>query len=390
MTSTAAPHTSHRTTARIASIDALRGLVMLLMLVDHTREYFYLHAQVGDPMGANVSPGLFATRLCAHICAPVFIALTGLSAWLYGQKHGVAGARAFLFKRGLFLVALEITLVNFAWTFDLTPETYFLQVIWVIGLSMIALAGLIGLSRPALFLVAGLIVLGHNLLDGIHLAAGEPGHILWTVLHDRGRIALDFLPWSATARTSYPLLPWIGAIALGWCAGPWFAKQTDIAARQRRLWLAAGVMFAVFVVLRTINGYGEPVPRWHTDSALMNTLSFFNLTKYPPSADFILCYLSIGTALLAALYHMRPRGLTVLAWFGSAPLFFYLLHLYLLHGANRLAGLFFEPAHGALVSVDHWAWLWLIAAGVALATAPACRRFGALKQRSDWAWLKYL
>ena len=390
MTSAAALNVTAPSRARIASIDALRGLVMLLMLVDHTREYFYLHAQVGDPMGADVSPGLFATRLCAHVCAPVFIALTGLSAWLYGQKHGVAGARQFLLKRGLFLVVLEITLVNLAWTFDLTPETYFLQVIWVIGLSMMALAALIGLSRPAVFLVAALIVLGHNLLDVIHVDPGEPGYIAWTVLHERGRIALEFLPWPASARTSYPLLPWIGVIALGWRAGPWFARSVDTTTRQRNLWLAAGVMLAGFVVLRTINGYGEPVARWHVEGVLMNLLSFFNLTKYPPSADFILCYLGIGTALLAGLRYMPQRGLTVLAWFGGAPLFFYLLHLYLLHGINRLAGLFFEPVHGALVSVDHWAWLWLIAAGVALATAPACRAFGALKRRSDRAWLKYL
>lgn len=376
--------------SRIASIDALRGLVMLLMLVDHTREYFYLHAQVSDPMSMDTTPGLFATRLSAHVCAPVFIALTGLAAWLYGQKHGPGAARGFLFKRGLFLVVLEVTLVNFAWTFDLTPETYFLQVIWVIGLSMIALAGLIGLSRRLILLSGALLVLGHNLLDVIHIPADQIGTTVWTILHERGRIPLDFLPWQPSARTSYPLLPWIGVIALGWCAGPWFSNTARPEHRQRYLWGAAGTMFVIFIVLRTLNGYGEPVPRGSDTHGVMAVLSFFNLTKYPPSADFILCYLGIGTALLAGFKHLPRRALGVLTIFGSAPLFFYLVHLYLLHGANRLAGLFFEPAYGALVSVNHWAWLWLIAAAVALVTAPICRWFGQFKQRSDQAWVKYL
>lgn len=142
--------------SRIESIDALRGLVILLMLVDHTREFFFLHAQVSDPMDvATTSPALFVTRLAAHLCAPVFVALTGLAAFLYGDAKGNPNAASpSLFKRGLFLVALEWTVINFAWTFDLTPATVFLQVIWAIGLSMIALAALLHLPRAALITVA--------------------------------------------------------------------------------------------------------------------------------------------------------------------------------------------------------------------------------------------
>ena len=169
----------------IQSIDALRGLVMLLMLVDHAREFFFLHAQVSDPMDVNeVTPALYLSRLAAHLCAPVFVALTGLSAWLYGAQRSRADVSAFLFKRGLFLVVLELTLVSFAWTFALPPEKLYLQVIWVIGLSMIALAALVHLPRAVLVALGLAIVLGHNLVDPITVAPDEFGYIAWTILHE--------------------------------------------------------------------------------------------------------------------------------------------------------------------------------------------------------------
>ncbi|MEG8017751.1 DUF1624 domain-containing protein [Sphingomonas sp. LR55] len=227
---------------RIVSIDALRGLVMLVMLVDHTREFFYLHAQVSDPMTiATTPPGLFFSRLAAHVCAPVFVLLTGLAAWLYAEGRAPeqrrAAASSFLLKRGLFLVALEWTIVNFAWTFDPTPAIVYLQVIWAIGLSMIALAAIVHMPRRLVVVLGLAIVLGHNLLDPIAIAPGEQGHAIWAVLHDRG--LLD-LPFGGQARTSYPVLPWIGVIALGWSIGPWFAQAVDRVQRRSRL-LVAGV-----------------------------------------------------------------------------------------------------------------------------------------------------
>ncbi|WP_238580528.1 DUF1624 domain-containing protein, partial [Pseudomonas aeruginosa] len=211
--------------SRLHSIDALRGLVMLFMLLDHVRETFFLHRQVGDPMDvASTEPALFLSRTLAHLCAPVFVFLTGLSAFLYGEKHqGRRAVSAFLFKRGLFLVALELTLVNFAWTFQLPPTVIYLQVIWAIGLSMLALAALLWLPRPLLAALGVLLVAGHNLLDPLHFAPGSAWHLPWAVLHDRGWIeAGDAL----RLRTSYPLLPWIGVIALGYAAGNWFSGAT--------------------------------------------------------------------------------------------------------------------------------------------------------------------
>lgn len=375
------------TSARIASIDGLRGLVMLLMLVDHTREFFFLHAQVSDPMDvATTPPALFFTRLAAHLCAPIFVALTGIAAWLYAQPRGGApAASAFLAKRGLFLIALELTVVSFAWTFDPTPDRIFLQVIWAIGLSMLALAALVRLPRAAVAAIGLAILFGHNLLDPIHITAGEPGHALWAVLHDRGLIDL---PWGGDARTSYPLLPWIGVIALGYAVGPWFARGVDAAWRGRALVIAGATALALFAVLRTINLYGEPLPwSWQPD-ALGTAMSFLNLTKYPPSADFLLLTLGIGALLLAGMERVRQTPLRVLAVFGSAPLFFYILHLYALHVLNRVVGMV-TGADGLMSVPNVWA-LWLLAAAVAVPCWFACRRFAAFKRGSSAWWVRYL
>jgi len=373
--------------ARIISIDALRGLVILLMLLDHTREFFFLHAQVSDPMDvATTEPALFFTRLLAHLCAPVFVALTGVSAYLYGSaKNGPADASAFLFTRGLFLVALEWTVINFAWTFDLTPALVFLQVIWAIGLSMIALALLLRLPRAGLIGLGLIIVLGHNLLDPVNFTPDRWGYTAWTILHDRG--LLD-LPWGGQARTSYPLLPWIGVIALGYGIGPWFDAHVSPVTRRRRLMLLGGAALALFLLLRSINHYGEPLPWTAERDALHMAMSFLNLTKYPPSADFLLLTLGIG-AILLALFERLPRP--AIAWlvvFGSAPLFFYILHLYLLHGLNRLAGALMQQE--GLVSVPSVAAVWLLAAAVAFPCWFACRWFARHKRASNRWWMRYL
>jgi uncharacterized membrane protein len=386
---------------RIQAIDALRGVVILLMLVDHAREFFFLDHQVGDPMDvATTSPALFASRLAAHLCAPVFVLLTGLAAWLYGAGRGRAvergasqrsggdasAASAFLFKRGLILVVLEWSVVNFAWTFDPTPPTIFLQVIWAIGLSMIVLAALIHLPRRWLVVLALALMLGHNLLDRVTVPAGQPGHAWWAVLHQRDYVDL---PWGARARTSYPVLPWIGVIAFGYALGPWFARDADPVRRRRLLLVTATASIALFVILRSINGYGDPHPWAVGHDASHTVMSFLNVTKYPPSADFLLLTLGVGLALLALLELGGRRWSAILSVFGSAPLFFYLLHLYLLHAGNRLIGV--ATGHGdALVSVpDVWG-IWVIAAIVAVPCWFACRAFAAAKRQSGAWWMRYL
>lgn len=375
--------------ARIASIDALRGLVILLMLVDHSREFFFYHAQVSDPMDvAGIAPDLFFARLGAHLCAPIFVALTGIAACLYAEgKGGAPAASAFLFKRGLFLVLLELTAVSFAWSFDVTPPILFLQVIWVIGLSMIALAALVHLPRAALATIGLVIVFGHNLLDPIQFAPGEPGHIPWAILHDRGFIDL---PGGIRARTSYPLLPWIGVIALGYAAGPWFTRGVDSLWRRRRLVMLGAAMLTLFVVARTINLYGDPLPWNAQETPLRTVMSFLNVTKYPPSMDFLLLTLGVGTLLLALFEALPSRATGWLTVFGSVPLFFYLLHLYLLHLLNLAAQAVTGDFSGTYYGV---AQLWQVLAIAALVAVPcwfACRWFAAKKRASGAWWMRYL
>ena len=386
-TAVPAPPVVPSAAARISSIDALRGLVILLMLVDHAREFFFIHAQVSDPMSVTeTSPTLFFTRLLAHLCAPIFVALTGLSAWLYASKKGGASAASgFLFKRGLFLVGLELTVVSFAWTFSPLPQTIFLQVIWAIGLSMMALAALVHLPRPALIAVGVVIVLGHNLLDPVTIAEGQPGHAIWAILHDRGYIDL---PWGAQARTSYPLLPWIGVAALGYAIGPWFVAEATV--RRRRLIVLGLSMLALFAVLRGINVYGEPL-RWSVyPDPLHTVMSVFNLTKYPPSADFLLLTLGVGALLLAAFEVLWPRLIRLLAVYGGAPLFFYLIHLYGLHLAARACLALFGPNQGDVFGVPDVGWVWAIALLAAVPSWFACRWFAGVKRRSSQWWMKYL
>ncbi|MEB2516267.1 DUF1624 domain-containing protein [Pseudomonas sp. YuFO20] len=374
---------------RLMSIDALRGLVIIFMLLDHVRETFFLHRQVTDPMLIDsTEPTLFFSRTLAHLCAPVFVLLTGLSAFLYGEKHqGTHAVSTFLFKRGLFLVVLEFTLVNFAWTFQFPPTVIYLQVIWAIGVSMIALAALVWLPRPILCGLGLIIVGGHNLLDSLHFPVGSALHIPWAILHDRGWIEFSD---SLRLRTSYPVLPWIGVIALGYSIGPWFARPASTALRQRYLLLAGAGALIGFVLLRLANGYGEA--HWAVHESTTHTLmSFFNITKYPPSLLFLGLTLGIGLLLLLGFERAQQRKwISTLAVFGAAPMFFYLLHLYVLKVLYLVSVALFGLNHGDYFGFDGiWA-VWLTAVLLAAALYLPVRWFAALKaRRRDIGWLKY-
>ncbi|MHC1678541.1 DUF1624 domain-containing protein [Stenotrophomonas maltophilia] len=376
--------------ARLTSIDQLRGTVMLLMLLDHVRETFFLQHQVSDPMDVStVSPALFACRLLAHLCAPVFVLLTGLSAWLYGQRQADPrrATAAFLLKRGLFLVVLELTLVNFAWTFQLPPDTVYLQVIWAIGLSMVALAGLLWLPRAALLALAVLLVAGHNLLDGVRVAGDGVLPVLWKVLHQRDWIEAGAL----RLRTSYPVLPWIGVIALGYLMGPWFAADRMPAQRHRWLVWAGQAALGMFALLRFGNGYGDTPWQFQQD-ALRTWMSVFNVTKYPPSLQFLLLTLGVGLLWLRLFeWPAMARALRPLADIGAAPMFFYLLHLYLLKLLYLAALGFWGPTHGSLYALDSVAGLILVACALAVVLYPPTRAFARFKaRRRDLGWLRYL
>ncbi|MCD5979958.1 MULTISPECIES: DUF1624 domain-containing protein [Pseudomonas syringae group] len=373
---------------RLQSIDALRGLIILFMLLDHVRETFLLHLQVSDPMDVTTTPPeLFFSRTLAHLCAPLFIFLTGLSAYLYGERHGASEVSGFLFKRGLFLIALEVTLVNFAWTFQFPPTTVYLQVIWAIGLSMVALAILVKLPRPALAVIGVVIIAGHNLLDTLHFTQESAMYVPWAILHDRGWL----VPWDGLRlRTSYPLLPWIGVIALGYAAGPWFASGADARKRQNSLVLAGLGLLALFFLLRLVNGYGEK-PWSIGETTVQTVMSFFNITKYPPSLLFLSLTLGIGMLLLVWFEKAAGRAwFKPLLVFGAAPMFFYLLHLYVLKILYLIAVAIWGTNKGNYFGFDSVGAVWLCSVLLAVGLFPAVKAFASFKaRRKDIAWLKY-
>ena len=386
--------TSLAARARLDSIDLLRGLVMVLMVLDHTRDFF---ATGGfNPRDVN-DPALFLTRWVTHFCAPVFVFLAGISAFLYGVcGRTMREVSRFLFTRGLWLVLLELTIVRFAWTFSVFPHLVLLQVIWAIGMSMVVLSALIYLPRWAIGTIGIGMIAGHNLLDGIQAEQlGELGW-LWNVLHQP---ALLHPTTDVAVFALYPLIPWIGVMAAGYALGSLMLLEP--ASRRRRLVrLGVGVTLG-FVLLRASNLYGDPAPWVLHDEISATVLSFVNTEKYPPSALYLA--MTLGPALIAMAAFDSAKGKLVRFFviFGRVPLFYYVAHLLLLH---TMALAFAAAVH------DDVAWLfgglpieakpdgyglglpgvylvWMIA--VAVLYQP-CRWFDEVKRRRSEAWLSYL
>jgi len=375
--------------ARLVSIDVLRGFVIVLMALDHVRDYF-TNAHF-DALDLTQTTGpLFLTRWITHFCAPTFIFLAGISARLTGARMTPAELSRFLFTRGLWMVVLEITVVNFAWCFNLHYQAgLFLQVIWAIGVSMIVLAALIHLPVRAIAVIGIVVIFGHNLLDGVAPGSFGAWAPLWSVLHVRGPVPFGII--------SYPLIPWFAVMALGYAVGSVFRLEPQ--RRQRRLVQAGLAALALFVVLRSINVYGDPI-QWSAQDTWFHTLlSFVNFGKYPPSLDYLLVTLGGASLLLAVFESARGQLATALRTFGRVPLFFYVLHIMLAHLAAGLIAI--AMGFGTTVLTNpfplmpkNWGFdlplVYLAWAGVLIALYPACKWYAEVKRRrTDW-WLSYL
>jgi uncharacterized membrane protein len=366
--------------ARIGSVDTLRGLVMVIMALDHTRNFF---STTGFNPRAVTDPLLFLTRWVTHFCAPTFILLAGLSAFLYGRGKSLGELSRFLLVRGLWLILIDLTLIKFGWRFELDLYRLSAGVIFVIGASMVALSALIWLPRWVIASLALLMIAGHNLLDNVRAEDLGEASGAWHVLHEPGLVPLGD---SVTLYILYPLVPWIGVMASGYLLGP--VIQLEQGKRQRIL-LAVGAAITVgFLVLRVTNVYGDPTPWTPQDTSLSTILSFFNCEKYPPSLLYLMMTLGTALILLALFEHVRGALASFLATFGRVPFFYYVVHIYLIH-ALAVATAF--AITGALATTPEINFsltgvyiVWLM---VVVLLYPICRWFSKLKEKnSGWWW----
>jgi uncharacterized membrane protein len=398
---TAAP-TADRRAYRMSSLDILRGLAIVVMALDHVRD-FVMTAAVQDPTAdPTTGPLLFVTRWITHFCAPTFVFLAGTSAGLMASRKTPAELASFLLTRGVWLLVLEAIVISPSWSFapmgiaEAGGRIYIaLQVIWVIGASMVILAGAQFLGRSACLMIGAGILLGHNLLDAVWPAASTAGNTagVWAALHARqlyevGAFRIFF---------SYPLLPWIGVMFLGYGAAGLF----ELPEKQRNAWLVRiGISLIIaFVLLRALNVYGDPQPWSSGTSTAAAIMSFLGTTKYPPSLLYVLMTLgpaAIACAFVDRLYAPLRNALMTL---GRAPLAFYLAHLYLIHAAAVLLGLAQGFAAGQFLT--HYRYfpkgfgvgllgVYLIWIAVVIVLYPLCRWVAAVKaRRKDW-WLSYV
>ena len=402
------------TPARLDAIDLVRGVVMVIMLLDHTREFTHAGGLVTDPLDlARTTPVLFATRWITHLCAPTFVFLAGLGAGLQRLRGKPKEALArLLWTRGLWLVFLELTVVRTVVWFNWHPSLLaFLQVIWAIGVGMIVLAALVRLDVRAVGATGVAIVLGHNLLDRIQTVPWRgPGSPvpsalgkLWMVFHQGGIFPITGFP-GPIVLAQYPILPWLGVLLAGYGAAGLYARSHE---ERRRLLVGLGVaMLLAFVVLRFVNLYGDPIP-WAPQTDLAKTvMSFLSVQKYPPSAQFVLVTLGFSITALGFLDGRTIRGGLggALVVFGRVPLFFYVLQWVVAHVAGMLVavamGKDLSPYFMNVVQLfmapkppDTGGPLWLTylcwTSGILLLYFP-CRFHADLKaRRRDW-WLSYL
>jgi len=378
---------------------------MMLMAIDHIRDYIARSAQQFLPTDlTRTTPAIFFTRWITHFCAPVFMLTAGLGAffWMSRGHHSKGNLSRLLISRGIWLIVLEVTVLRliFFSQISFTASPVILIILWAIGLSMIALAGLIYLPMRLIAALSIAIIALHNLLD--HVSAERFGRAawLWDILHQQNVFAVHGVNFV----TGYPVLPWIGVMAAGYCLGPVFEWDAN---RRRRFLMRLGLaLTAAFVVLRTINLYGDPARWTHQPSALLTVLSFLNTVKYPPSLDFLLMTLGPAIFVMAWLEKFHFHFTNPLIVFGRVPFFYYGAHLLLAHliaigmnfaryGAKPFL-LIAPPSMGSpseLFPPDYGFPLWTVYAvwlAVLLLLYPACLWFARLKQlRHDW-WLTYL
>ena len=390
-----------QTRQRIQSIDVLRGIVMVIMALDHTRDFFHIAAIADQPTNmATTTPVLFFTRWITHFCAPTFVFLSGTAVFLKAQHTSTAALSGFLLKRGVWLIVLEFAIMSLVLTFNPFYNFIFLQVIWAIGISMLLLALLIYLPFKVLLTVGLLIFFGHNLLDYPEAASMGKLSTFWNIIHG----SATMLRADAThfIFVTYSFLPWTGLMILGYCCGKLFTAQTSPLVRRKLLLITGISLVILFIALRTINAYGDPAPWSVQRNSVVSLLSFMNVSKYPPSLIF--CCMTIGPALLllALIEPFQNRITHFFTVYGSVPLFYFILHFLLIHiicvvlffasghsmqqafGPDSPFG--FRPAaFGYSLPIVYLLWIFVV-----VCMYPLCKKYKRYKSTHQQWWLSYL
>lgn len=369
--------------SRIQSIDILRGLVMIIMTLDHTRD-FYSNITF-DPLDlTQTNSALFFTRWITHFCAPIFVFLAGSSAFLFlNNGKSKKQTAKFLFTRGLWLIFVEIFIVGLGWEFDVSYSFIGLQVIWAIGCSMIFLSVLIFLNPIHIGLIGISIIVGHNALDNVHAESFGKLKIVWAILHEQ-----QFFEYSKNRFIGvlYPLIPWVGVMAAGFWFGSLYTKNEAI--RKKILLRLGFICLLLFIIIRYKNVYGDLNVWIHQDTWYKTVLSFINCTKYPPSLLFLLMTLGVAFIVLALLENVQNKITNVVMVYGKVPFFYYILHIYLIHGS---ALLFINAFH---ISKENWGFgllgVYIAWAVIVMVLYFPCFWYMKVKQRNKSWWLSYL
>jgi uncharacterized membrane protein len=387
---------------RISSIDIMRGLVMVIMALDHARDFYHADASLFDPTDlGKTNPILFFTRIITHWCAPTFVLLSGVSIRIGQQRKTKKELSIFLLTRGLWLIILELTIVRFGLVFQFLYDVTFFQVIGAIGFSMVVLSALIHLPFKVIVSLGILITLCHNLLDPIRLNAGDSLLAPWVFTYQIGMY--EFFP-GRSALIIYPFLPWLGIMLLGYGLGEWYTAGFDSTHRRKLLLRTGLTAMTMFILLRGFNIYGDPA-RWSAQKNLLFSLmSFVNVTKYPVSLLYTLMTLGPVLIILSWMENIKSQVLKPFSVYGRVPLFYYILHFYMLHLGSLLlymtsSGKSFSdidfhfnksfggipPGTGYPLVGAYIAWITVV-----LLLYPVCKWYNRYKStHQDW-WLSYL
>ena len=394
--SVAVGHETNRVVrARIEAVDVVRGVIMIIMALDHTRDFFGIPGQNPTDL-ATASPALFLTRWITFFCAPVFFLLTGTGAYLSLRRKSPGELSRFLLTRGLWLIFLELVVLRcLGYQFNFDYRVTMLLVLWALGWAMITLSALVRLPAFAVTAIGAVMIVGHNLFDSLKWA-----NPLWSILHSPGFVVNT--P-SHIVFAAYPLIPWVGVTAVGYGLGQIYGWD---AGRRRAFLLRLGLALTLaFLVIRGINIYGDPSHWMRQKTAVFTVLSFLNATKYPPSLLFLLMTLGPAMIFLCAVDRGTPRMLRPALVIGKVPLFYYMLHFPLIHLlAVITCYVRYGSAHWMFESPDlghypfsappGWGYslpvVYLVWALVVVTMYPLCRWFAALKQRRSDTWLSYI